>query len=261
MKRVVCDAAALIFFVVGALLLVSSAVGQTTATVPERAAKDNPTQTTEALHVQTHTYDDPDLTREVQLGVREKDYVGLVWWIPFEFWEVAGSKRGIPAESTAKNMSALKDYTTVASFIAKVSGMGSFTFVPTEEMHKKIVLRDSLGNEYPSVAEPSQDAKNLAAMMKPLLGAAMGKAGENFDMLFFPARGKNGELIADAKQKGQFSVVLKSNLVGVPESAYEWRTPLTAVAPPKYCPVGGERVHADWDFCPHHGVALNGATK
>lgn len=204
-----------------------------------------------------HTADDPDLTREAQLGVREQDYVGLVWWIPFEFWQVSGAKRGIPAETTAKNMKALKDYTIVAVFLAKVSGLGSFDFIPVDEIRKNIVLRDDAGNDYRPIPEPSQDAKNVASMLKPILAAAMGKAGENFDMFFFPARSKTGDFIADATRKGQFSIVLKNNIVGVTESVYQWHTPLTSIVPARYCPAGKERVHADWDYCPRHGVALN----
>lgn len=206
---------------------------------------------------EVHTADDPDLIRELQLGIRGKNVAGIVFWIPLEFWQISGEKRGIPAETTAQNMKALKDYTVVAIFIARVSGLGSFDFLPVEEIRKNTFLRDAAGNEYRSIPEPSQDAKNLAAILKPILGAAMGKAGDNFDLFFFPARSKDGDVIASATQKGRFSVVLKNNMLGVSESAYEFHTPLTAIAPAKFCPVGKERVRADWDYCPRHGVALN----
>lgn len=240
-------------------LVPNGALGQSTDKTQTQSERANPVSTPAAA--QPHSYDDPDLTREVQLGVREKEYVGLVWWIPFEFWQVAGAKRGVPADATAQNMKALQDYTIVATFLAKVSALGSFDFLPVEQLRRDIVLHDSAGNEYHAIAEPSQDAKNLAAIIKPLLAAAMGKAGENFDMLFFPGHSKDGAMIADATRKGEFTIILKNNIVGVPESAYQWRTPLTAIAPPKYCPVGKERVHADWDYCPRHGVALNQGTK
>jgi hypothetical protein len=210
-----------------------------------------------APDAEVHPADDPDLMHELQFGVRGKNVVGMVWWVPSEFWQISGEKRGIPAETTAQNMKALKDYTIVAVFLARVSGLGAFDFIPIEEIRKNSFLRDASGNEYRSIPEPSQDAKNLAAILKPILSAAMGKAGENFDLFFFPARGKGRDLIASATQKGRFSVVLKDNMVGVSESAYEFHTPLTAIAPAKFCPVGKERVHADWDYSPRHGVALN----
>ena len=35
--------------------------------------------------INVHGADDPDLLRETQLGVRDVDYVGLVWWTPLGF--------------------------------------------------------------------------------------------------------------------------------------------------------------------------------
>ena len=203
-----------------------------------------------------HTADTLDILRETQLTVAEESYLGLIWWIPFEFWQQAAAKNGVTPEQSEKQFGVLRNYTIVGSFVAKVSSLGAFDFVPAEGLQKSIVLRDSSGREYTAVKEPAQDAKNLAAIMKPILSSAMGKAGENFEMLFFPARTTDGQPIADASQKGKFSVVLKE-IAGVPESIYEFSLPLTSLTPPKYCPAGKERVHADWEYCPWHGVALN----
>ncbi|MFY9673022.1 MAG: hypothetical protein WAK13_01160, partial [Terriglobales bacterium] len=85
---------------------------------------------------------------------------------------------------------------------------------------------------------------------------AMGRAGENFAILFFPAKTKAGKRIADEMSPGSFSVVLK-DVIGEPEDVFLWRTPLTSFTAPRYCPVGGERVHADWNYCPRHGVKLD----
>ena len=99
-------------------------------------------------------------------------------------------------------------------------------------------------------------AKNLAELIKPILSNAMGRAGENFALMFFPARTKSGNQIADATTKGSFTVVLK-DAAGEPETIYLWRTPLTSFSTPRYCPAGKERVHANWDYCPWHGVKLD----
>jgi hypothetical protein len=203
-----------------------------------------------------HMADDPDLLRETQLGIREKEYVGLVWWTPFEFWQVSGTQQGIPPETTAKNMRALHDYTIATIFLARIGGLGALDFVSREDIRKNVWLRDASGAEYLPIPQPGQDAKNLAAIVKPALAAALGKAGENFGRLFFPARGKDGAVIADASRQGPFFVVLK-NIAGSPENVYEWNKPLPSIAPPKCCPVGKERVHADWHYCPRHGVPLN----
>jgi hypothetical protein len=212
------------------------------------------------VKVTIHDTGTPDLLRETQLSVGEKGYAGLVWWIPFEFWTQSAAERGASAEKTAESLKALRDYTVVGMFLAAVTETGSFHYVTPAELRQKVTLRDSAGNEYRPILEPAQDARTLAAIMKPVLTNAMGPAGENFELMFFPARGKSGEMIADATSKGMFSVVLRDP-PDLPESVYQWRLPLTSVSPPKYCPVGKERVQANWDYCPWHGVPLNPPKK
>ena len=234
------------------------AVGQTSvpATIPAKSA---PAQASSA----PHTLDDPDLVRETQLGVHsngDSQFVGLIWWIPTEFWEQASMKHGATPEKAAKTFKSLRDYTVVGVFFAKVSALGAFEYATPADLAKQVVLRDSDGVDYVTLDNVSPDAKNLSDVMRPMLTNAMGRAGENFAMLFFPARTKSGKQIADPLTKGSFEVVLKQ-LAGEPESLYLWRTPLTSLTPARYCPVGKELVHADWDYCPWHGTKLNASTK
>lgn len=200
-----------------------------------------------------HTTETPDLVRETQQTIAEEGFTGLLWWIPFEFWERTGAAGG-----STEALKVLKDYTVLGVFVAKVSPLGTFTFASASDLHSKIVLRDDQGVEYNSLPEVAPDAKMLADLLRPVLANALGKAGESFELVFFPAKDKSGKIIADAKAKGQFDLVLK-DLVGVPASVYQWRLPLTSLLPPRYCPAGKERVNANWDYCPWHGVSLSGA--
>jgi hypothetical protein len=145
-------------------------------------------------------------------------------------------------------------------FAAKIGSFGALDFVSAADIEKNVVLRDASGKDYPNIQDPSQEAKNMAAIIKPVLSAAIGKAGESMQILFFPGQTKDGTLISDASRKGQFSIVVR-NIVGEPETVYLWRLPLTSVLPVKYCPVGKERVNLNWDYCPWHGVPLNGSTN
>jgi hypothetical protein len=203
-----------------------------------------------------HHADEPDPVRETQQTITVKDKLSLVWWIPFEYWGIAAEKAGQSAEKTSQTFIALKDYTVVTVAAGTIGTLGSLTFVPPEDLKKYVVLRDADGNEYLPVKDVSQDAYLVAGVIKPILANALGKLGENLQVLFFPGTGKDGKAIASPTQKGRFSVVVKE-LAGAPETVFEWRLPLTAYTPPKFCPVGKERVHADWDYCPWHGVALN----
>jgi len=203
-----------------------------------------------------HTTDDLTVLRETQMGLDSKGYAGLVWWIPFEYWVRSAEERGTAAEKTREQMKALRDYMIVGVFVGKISSLASLDYVPPADLLKKTVIRDSDGQEYGPISDLTGDAKNLADILKPVLANAMGRAGENFAFLFFPAKTKSGKPIGDEMHPGSFSVVLK-DVVGEPEAVFLWRTPLTSFTAPRYCPIGGERVHADWSFCPRHGVKLD----
>jgi len=214
-----------------------------------------PSNTATAPVQSVHTTDDPEVLRETQLTIDTPGYSGVIWWIPFEFWERSAEKKGRSVEQTRKAFQALRDYTIVGVLTAKVSSLGSFEYVSPAELQNTIFIRDAGGMDYPAVPDVSGDAKPLADMLRPVLANAMGRAGENFALLFFPARDKAGHQIADSVTKGQFSVVIK-NILGEPETIYLWRTPLSAFLAPRYCPAGKERVHANWEYCPWHGVKL-----
>jgi hypothetical protein len=203
-----------------------------------------------------HTTDDLTILRETQMGIDSKGYAGLVWWIPFEYWVRSAEERGTAAEKTREQMKALRDYTIVGVFIGKISSLASLDYVPPADLLKKTFIRDSDGQDYGPISDLTGDAKNLADILRPVLANAMGRAGENFAFLFFPAKTKAGKPIANETSTGSFSVVLK-DVVGEPEAVFLWRTPLTSFTAPRYCPVGGERVHADWNYCPRHGVKFD----
>jgi hypothetical protein len=155
-----------------ALILVGHAVSLAQAKAKSRApapVKMDKSLEAKPVAVPAHTADTPDMVRETQLGVSEPGHAGLIWWIPFEFWINAATKRGVSSEQAAKQFISLKDYTVVGIMAAEVSSFGAFTFIPPEKLRKGVILRDSSGQEYTAIGEPSPDAKNLAAMMKPIL--------------------------------------------------------------------------------------------
>ena len=46
-----------------------------------------PSNTATAPVQSVHTTDDPEVLRETQLTIDTPGYSGVIWWIPFEFWE------------------------------------------------------------------------------------------------------------------------------------------------------------------------------
>ncbi len=197
-----------------------------------------------------------DLVPECQQSVRGKNTVGVVWWMPVEFWEASAAASGRRDQDTQAMVTALGQYTLVAVAVGRIGAPMKIDWASGSDLHAKTFLRDSRGIEYPAAESVSTEAQVVAAVFRPIMASVIGKMGENTEMIFFPSKTKDGLPIADAKKKGTFSVVLKG-LAGSGETGYEWKLPLTSVLPPKICSVGKERVNANWNYCPWHGVALN----
>jgi hypothetical protein len=193
--------------------------------------------------------------RELQQSPNEPGYVGLVWWIPTEYWEISAVRSGTSEDKAKQRFAPLRKYTVVAIAVGKI-GIGNINWVSEAEIRDSASLRDAEGNAYQPVQKLSGDAEGLAAMLKPLFGNILGTMGQNIQFLFFSATNKMAKPIADPLAPGSFSLVLSKVIEGK-DKVFEWKLPLTTLSPPKYCPVGKERVEANWKYCPWHGVKLD----
>lgn len=205
----------------------------------------------------TEKIDYTGLLRETQQAPKEPGYVGLVWWTPAAFWEQAAERAGMSETKAAERYAPLSKYTMIVTTLGKV-GIGNVDWIPEAVIRDNITLRDDEGNIYKPVSKVSGDAEGLASILKPVFRNILGPMGDNVGIFFFSGTNKMARPIADPLAPGKFSVVI-ANLLGTPESAFEWQLPLTALSPPKYCPIGKERVQANWKYCPWHGNKLDEA--
>jgi hypothetical protein len=198
-----------------------------------------------------------DLMKETQNTESGSGNLSLIWWIPEQFWEASMAKRPNSSSPEANQiLDSLRQYTVVAVIIGKETGLAEFQFLTADQLRSRVLLRDAGGRNYPVVAEPSTGAQILAAVFKPMLSKLLGNMGQHLELMFFPARNQDGQPLADALARGSFSIVVKGELPGS-DVVFRYRLPLSALFAPKFCPVGGERVQADWIYCPWHGVRLN----
>jgi hypothetical protein len=203
----------------------------------------------------TADFDMSAFIKETQQSPNEAGYAGLVWWIPTEFWEISLERNGMSREKAKQRYAPLRKYTVVAVALGKI-GIGNVNWISGPEIRDNLVLRDSGMNTYQAVQKLSGDAEGLASVIKPVFANILGPMGQNIQLLFFPATDKMAKPIADPFNSGSFSLVLSKLLEGK-DKVFEWRLPLTTLSPPKFCPVGKERVQADWKYCPWHGVKLD----
>jgi hypothetical protein len=195
--------------------------------------------------------------KETQQVPNEAGYAGVVWWIPTEYWEISAERTGMSQEAAKQRFAPLRKYTIVAVGLGKI-GIGNVNWISEPDVKENVFLRDSEGNTYSPVQKLSGDAEGLANILKPVFANILGNMGQNIAMLFFPASNKMAKPIADPLAPGNFSVVVTKLLNGK-DKVLEWKLPLTSLSPPKYCPLGKERMQANWKYCPWHGVKLDEA--
>lgn len=200
-----------------------------------------------------------DITKETQKTIGGKNSVGLVWWLPTEFWEQSAIQQGSSYEEAKKTFAPMRDYTMIIVAVGKM-GIGNINWYSENEIRSNTSLRDSGGHTYQPLTEISADAQGIASIIKPVLSNILGPMGQNIQILFFQAKTAEGKLIANPTLGGSFTVRI-SNLASQKDADFEWRLPLTSLSPPIFCPVGKERVEANWKFCPWHGNRLDDTTR
>jgi hypothetical protein len=195
-----------------------------------------------------------DITKETQKSVGGNGITGLVWWIPTEFWEESAIQEGTSPEKARQIFAPMSEYTTVLIAVGKI-GIGNIKWYSESELRLNTTLRDFEGTSYKPLTEISSDAKGISSVVKPVLTNILGQMGENLQIMFFPSKTAKGAFIADPVREGSFSLAVVEPS-GQRQFLFEWRLPLTSLSPAKFCPIGKERVEANWKYCPWHGVKL-----
>jgi hypothetical protein len=199
-----------------------------------------------------------EIINETQQRVAGDHVAGIVWWIPVEFWEAAARAQGRKPDGT---LDTLRDYTMMVVAVGNVGELGNIKWHNGEEIRKNVELLDASGTAYAplAMADVNNNAQTMAKVMRPIFVNSLGALGENLEIIYFPAKNKAGQSLADAKNRGTFSLRMKQ--MGDVDHTFQWNLPLNSLMPPKFCPVGKERVQSNWNFCPWHGVALSEAKK
>jgi hypothetical protein len=236
------------------LLASASSIAQQTSSLAQPAAK---TTSPEQITVST------ELELDTQAIVKETEQVdsrphkmGIFWWVPAEFREASVRKQGYSAELARKVFGPFRGYNVFLVAVGDpVAGIESWTKEP--ELRKKIVLRDQRGNIYKPLEGPPDDLRPLVATMKPVMQNMLGSFGEGLQFMVFPAKDNDGNVLVDPRKSSEIFLDV-SDLMGPATSTYTWRFPLSSMTPPKLCPVGKEKVEANWKYCPWHGNKLEG---
>lgn len=191
-----------------------------------------------------------ELVRETQKMSRKSDEITMVWWIPETFWSASFAQtQGKSSADVEALLKIFRSYTIIVVVDGKMGAFGGISYKSEDLLRTSTRLVDSQGNSYVPRTENEIDAdvKNLLRLLKPVFSNVLGPLGDNMHFMLFPAKGKNGKQIANAKESGQFEVKLG-------EKEFKWRLPLDALLPVLVCDNCRQEGKGSWSFCPWCGT-------
>jgi hypothetical protein len=188
-----------------------------------------------------------------QLDMR-RHKMGIFWWVPPDFWDATLRQQGYTSEQAHKAFEPFRNYNLFMVAIGDM-GVGNISWTKEAEVKKSILLRDQSGTTYKPLEDVPRDIGPIIDLMRPIFKNMMGNFGEGLQFVVFPAKDSSGNIFADPRKRSEFSLDV-ADLMGPATSTYTWRLPLSSLMPPKYCPVGKEKLEAHWKYCPWHGNKL-----
>lgn len=194
-----------------------------------------------------------EICDETQKMSDNPDDMTIVWWIPDEFWIASAAEDASFLEADLKAiLKTFQPYELFGVMDGEIGYFGGVTYKSEADIRNSIRLVCKDGTLiYPTATEKiDNDTKALLAFMKPALENMMGEMGKNMYFFLFPAKNKNGQMIAEAKKEGLLHILLG-------EREFKWRLPLDSVMPLKICSNCGEKCKGSWKFCPWCGTKLS----
>jgi hypothetical protein len=192
------------------------------------------------------------LVRETQKQGSRPGRITLVWWIPSEFWRVAMRSSGaIPVDKIEEMVSAVSDINVFLIIDAKVGPLATMESVPTAELQKNFSVFDTSGKPLAPIPEAKQSAaaKNLLAVMKPLVANMLGEFGKGISFFVYEGKNRDGSRRIDPLKPGTFTAKLN-------EEEFRWRLPIGSLMPDKICPKCHEQFPGNYAFCPFDATPL-----
>lgn len=199
------------------------------------------------------------LTEDTHLSASSgKGHINLVWWIPFEYWQVTLINLKTTPESDRKLiLNTLRPYSLLMICQADISS-GSFKFYSKNEIESKLDITFKSKNGSPIKLVPLKDiAPDLQIMLdtfKPILAAAaIENMGQNMHFFVLDDYDSTRKRKIDPYRFGTLNFRIGRRNGELMQTQLDF--PLNSLYVPRKCP-NGKEAHITWKYCPWTGVEL-----
>jgi hypothetical protein len=194
-----------------------------------------------------------DLITETQSEFKNNDAIGIVWWIPTEFWELSFKNDPSIGENEAQAMiDIIRNYMLIAVVKGEMGIFGGVTYESQKDLAESLVITSVDGDIRKPLKENqiSPDLTNLLSMLKPVFSNMMGNFGENFHFFVFDSKNSSDKDMFHPLSEDDFTIALGK------DDVFTYDLPLSSLLLPKLCPKDNQLLNGKWNFCPIHGTAL-----
>ena len=188
--------------------------------------------------------------RDTQRIEKDGNHIVMVWWIPFVYWQQTfNDSDKLTPEAKKQALDLLSAYNIVAVADVDLDALGA--------LHGKseadIAAHSNLARNGQPVgrledADLSDGMKNMMAIVRPILGNALGAFGKAMYLQVYPGVASPGDP-AWERTSGRL-------VYGLFDHTYKWKLPLPCTLPPKHNSVTGDVFPGDYMFDPYTGDPL-----
>jgi len=191
-----------------------------------------------------------NLIQDTQKMTQKGETTNMVWWIPTEFWkESLNQSPGLTPKQIDDFIETLEDYTTFVVVNMNAGPIGGMKFRQRDEIETKISLKVNDKKVRPiPIDELNPDARNLFAMMKPLMGQMLGQFGQGMEFFVYSNKSEDGLLI-NPLEEGELKFTSF-------DEEFKWTLPLGSLLPPVIDPETNEIFPGNYKFNPFTGSKL-----
>lgn len=188
---------------------------------------------------------------EIQFSSDNPDYIEMIWWLPYEFWEVSNSQDPTTSAEETEEMKKIMSHYLIAAVVkGKIGYFGGIDYVPLEDLREKISVRYQGENlQILDENDLPPDLKNFTLILQPMLSNMFGTMGENMHFLVFD--NPKGKDVLPANPYGGESLEFELEDFNVTTDL-----PLSSLILEKVCPNDNALLNGKFSYCPYHGVKL-----